>query len=139
MPKGVTALQLSLATRPGRLHLRWFYEGLRHAILEGRPRRGARPPASRAFACPYGGSRATVINQQPFGRPGCDEGKGIHEVTASVLPLTTTGTFGRVVPTIIAGLHALTALDGRSHQMRLEASGRMAPGRKRYRHAGLAR
>src|SRR5919206_5097697 len=62
MPKQVSALELSLAARPaGYTLVRWLYEELRHAILEGRLRRGARLPASRDFARQYGVSRGTVM------------------------------------------------------------------------------
>ena len=62
MPKGVSALELTLNERPPGIALtRWLHEELRHAVLDGRLRPGTRLPASRDFARQYGVSRGTAV------------------------------------------------------------------------------
>jgi len=47
---------------PGITITQWLYEELRHAILDGRLRRGAAIPPTRSLAAEYGVSRRIVVN-----------------------------------------------------------------------------
>src|SRR5256885_4679228 len=89
MPKQATALPLSLpAARGGTPLYRWFYEELRSAILEGRVKPGARPPATRVLAHQYGLSRSTVAAAfEQLKSEGYVEGKiGAGTYVSEVLP-----------------------------------------------------
>ena len=62
MAKTAPTLDLALADpRPGSVLLRWLYDEIRSAILDGRLRRGARLPSTRSIAARYGVSRGTVV------------------------------------------------------------------------------
>src|SRR5919205_1051710 len=62
MPKTVSALELTLSSRPPQQTLTdWLYAELRNSILEGRLRPGTRLPASRDFARQHSLSRGTVV------------------------------------------------------------------------------
>jgi GntR family transcriptional regulator/MocR family aminotransferase len=62
MSKSASSFELTVGERPGDKTLtRWLHEELRHAILDGRLRPGARLPATRDFAGQYGVSRGTAV------------------------------------------------------------------------------
>lgn len=62
MPKTISALELTLSSRPPHQTLAdWLYAELRGSILEGRLRPGTRLPASRDFARQHSLSRGTVV------------------------------------------------------------------------------
>ena len=63
MAKRTTSFELMLPARdPGTPAYRWLCTALRAEILEGRLRPGARLPATRDLAEPYGLSRGTIVN-----------------------------------------------------------------------------
>lgn len=62
MPKGVTALEMTLHPRGKGVSLgRWLLDELRRAIQSGSLKPGTRLPASRDIAGQYGISRGTVV------------------------------------------------------------------------------
>lgn len=62
MAKQTSSLPLMLPPRPPRTpRVRWLYDALREAILEGRLAPGARLPATRDLAAQHGLSRGVVV------------------------------------------------------------------------------
>ena len=88
MPKRTTPYALTLPTPDGVRGAHWLTTSLRHEILAGRLRAGARLPSTRELAQQYGVARGTVVNafDQLKSEGYLDGSQGSGTYVSAVLP-----------------------------------------------------
>ena len=119
MSKTAATVTITLGPRAaGATLLRWLYDEIRLAIVEGRLSPGARLPSTRSIASRYGVARGTVVAAfdhliaEGYVEGSVGSGTFVRQMTAISAPSQTAATRGRPRPVV-----AVPSLSVRGHRL----------------------